>query len=390
MSSIKYEQKTAKFVRSQKSGGRDESGKRYQCYAWFIDDNKITSISKKKIDVTTRNFIEACSSRPVRVGYDDKNNIIELYLLDQNGSFVLLDTDIINYKSKMYTSGFSLLSSSNISFNNVLNNSIKSSDLNKLEGIVDKIGEKFQPKVKKQAIINNKFVSIETKTKNVSNFINDIFNNKSEVISKLFNDSEFKVNVLNNGGIIFNVNILAGSSLDVEVNNIVNKIDKKKVINITSVDGELPFAVFMNRIFSHLQLDTRVYVDESTYSNMGDDGDLRVSSYRLDIKVRQKYNAHNMCHLLINEETLDKGFNFFIYAIREGDRDKNGEDRRVNFYGYITNDDAKNGFKAFIKPRNRKGHWTRQFTISQVRPFNDLIAKLVLAALKKETYDADS
>lgn len=368
------------IVQTVRSGKKDTLGKRPNIFKveLFTDSHKfiLQSFDKTKFTKSELDLIKSVDKESSLERFEDFDECAVASLVIQGkvvNHFYIVEGTVLAKKQEQpkFVSEF------------VFNPPEQHSALDELDSLVDDVKKSFEKQPDKKVKIS-KNLTKQQKIDNVKSLILSIKNKKFEKLSSIFKDKEhLKVNVDNYNGITFQVEFAKNSELDKQSQSIV-KSRNKKMIQIDSVDGELAFAVIINEIFDYCGLDSTVDVDDKHYSGVGDAGDLRVGNKRIDVKTRQRKSG-GYCNLLINEETLSKGFNNFVYTLREGDFSKTGNHRWVYINGYVSLEDAKNGRIEEIKyPSGNGSHFVREFRPDEVFPLNALICDILLDTLKKE------
>jgi hypothetical protein len=222
--------------------------------------------------------------------------------------------------------------------------------------------------------------SKEIKEKNYKAFIADLDNSLSHLFKN--NPGSWHVNTQRNNRLEYQIDIEPKDELDKLASAAVSNIGKKK-IRIDSKDGEYVFTYIFNPIFKHLGFDKRFEVDDKPYKGMGDNGDFKYGMKRLDIKLRQREKVIHRWDLWVNEKDADAGYNEFILMRRDGDYNKEGEQRRITVAGYATVDQVKS---TNPEVRNRRDSRVLKYEVEEknMMDMRELI-KLVL----KEVLDIE-
>jgi hypothetical protein len=207
-----------------------------------------------------------------------------------------------------------------------------------IQEIFNTIKEQESSKKKSIASTSNKvenFTSIEEKEENIKVFMKNMKND----LFKIFDGSNGEIQIDPFDNISFVMEIQENSILSKEHMEIT-RLRGHKYTNLDAIDGEAVFVYLMNPILEHLKFSTRFLLDGRSYKNMGDNGDFKFGSKRLDIKTRQvrSSNFRSKTNLLINESTISKKFNYYGLVHREGDSSLEGKQRRCTFVGTATHE----------------------------------------------------
>jgi hypothetical protein len=215
----------------------------------------------------------------------------------------------------------------------------------KLEDILNK--RKQLENTKKQIIsevlpevIATSGLSLDEKRENIENFCENIDIELPKVFKDI-KDCEINKDVF--GRYTFCIFVKSDSDFDKRSKEVVALRNKGGRIKLDCTDGELCYKFMMDKIFEHIGLDKRLDIDTNHYKNMGDSGDFRAGTMRIDIKTRNK-SGSKLCNLLIDESCVKEGYNEFGLVHRKGDLDCKGNERRLEFKGIIETEEVLKKF----------------------------------------------
>lgn len=220
-------------------------------------------------------------------------------------------------------------------------------------------------------------LSFDQKEKNVQEFLPNMRNE----LFKIFENSFGEIQIDNSGRINFVIEIDEDTDISKEHIRVTEK-RQHKYTKLDAIDGEATFVYLMNPILEYLGFNSRFYLDDRSYKNMGDNGDFKFGAKRLDIKTRQvKSNSFRQkTNLLVNEFTVDKNFNFYGLVHREGDHDLLGKQRRCTFVGTATHEEVTKNKPISISSKSNYG---KKYEVNQdnLDSLNNLITDVCLEIL---------
>lgn len=365
------------YIYSKLKFSRNQKG-----YHWtYRKDGKKFGVSSIPINSLTTDqisFFKENGSNDAKFLIDnDSGNIIELFLKSKDGNFIALDDDLLQYKSGLNIrkkdgfNGFTFLPSSpspiteNNNTNVVMYSDVTFDSLRKS-------AECQKNKFKKQFDNVSTSIPLQQKMSNLNAFIND-FDNQ---IFKLFKDFPNKdINISNSGFMTFTMMIDKGSQDDIEHFRII-KDRNHKGTHIDTIDGEAMFSNLMNPIYKHLGFDKREYADRNHYNEMGDDGDFRYGTTRLDMKTRKR-ERNRKCNLLVNKG--HENYNMFGLSLREGDLGRKGEQRRILFAGVATHE-----MVVSRPPRMINNSMKYEVHVNELLSLREFVIDVLLEVIQKE------
>lgn len=251
---------------------------------------------------------------------------------------------------------------------------MENASLNDIRNLVVKIKEKDKIE-NKEEIVEDSGLSKQEKINNLRDFLQDM-DVKLYSIFKEYKNRE--INIQNNGHIRFSVQIEEGS----DENNIHEQamlLRNHSRTKLDAIDGEAVFSYLMNPILKHLGFNVRFKIDGRSFEKMGDNGDFTYGTKRLDIKTRQVKNVKFQNNLLVNEHTVNKGFNEYALVLREGDPELKGKQRRLSFVGTATSE------KVTSKPAKLINNGKKyEVAIPELDSLRVLISRVLLEIIEKE------
>lgn len=355
-----------KFTRNQKA------------YHWSYKlGNKkygVSSVPLLKLTSVQKEFLRKNGSNDSRFIIDD-DAIIELHL-KIDGEYVAIDSDIIDYSADEQIRkehgfvGFTFLPNQDSKPVELPVETTSDPSFDELKELISQEKSKF----KSEAPITPKKPSIplEQKKSNLIAFVKD-FDNQ---IHKIFKDIPNKeINIANDGFVTFTMLIEEGSQDSINHQRIVNERNHRSS-KLDTIDGETMFSYLMNPIYEYLGFDRREDLDRKHYTGMGDSGDFKYGTTRLDIKTRKK-ESNRLCNLLVNEG--QDGFNVYGLVLREGDQDCKGAQRRLTFTGV-----ASQAVVRSKPPQEINKALKYEVGIHQLTSLRDFVLDVLLEVIQKE------
>lgn len=364
-------------------------------YHWsYKNGNKKYSISSKPLDTLNSSqieFLKSYAKNKAKFVLEDKS-IMELWLM-VDGEYMAIDEDLVNYKDGLHVrigfNGLTFLPSQEVSVKveekknswSVVPDSWSivpyatqtSSEFDDLKLLVQAEKSKFAPKLQEEILISKKpSIPLEQRKLNLKAFIQD-FDNQLHKLFKAFPNRE--INISNDGFITFTMLIEPNSQEDKEHKRIVQERNHAGS-KLDTIDGEAMFAYLMNPIYEFLGFDKREDPDRKHYTGMGDSGDFKYGTTRLDIKTRKKVGGR-LCNLLVNKGHED--FNMYGLVLREGDATCEGNQRRLSFVGVASQQ------VVVEKPaQNINGAMKFEVGIHQLSSLRDFILDVLLEVIQKD------
>ncbi len=364
-----------KFTRNQKA------------YHWSykLNDKKcgVSSVPLSSLTDSQKEFLQKNGSNEARFIVSD-SDIIELFL-KIDGQYMSIDEDLVNYTKGAQSRqehgfvGFTFLPPTGYKPTIMQPSYVTppttfeetTSDFDALKELISQEKSKFKsvapaPAPKKPSI------PLEQKKINLMSFVKD-FDNQ---IHKIFKDLQNKeINIANDGFVTFTMLIEEGSQDSINHQRIVNERNHRSS-KLDTIDGETMFSYLMNPIYESLGFDRREDLDRKHYTGMGDSGDFKYGTTRLDIKTRKK-EANRLCNLLVNKG--QDGFNVYGLVLREGDPDCKGAQRRLTFVGVASQD-----LVTSKPPQEINKALKYEVGIHQLTSLRDFILDVLLEVIQKE------
>jgi hypothetical protein len=373
--------KTENYITDKLTVSKNQFG-----YHWSIKMlGKKFSVSSCSLDKLTGEQIEFLKThyRAEAKYILDENNITELWLKDSD-EFIPIDEDLIQYKSGKESRqahgmlGFTFLPCEN---NNKATWSpvplpmpSKPSEFDDLKALIAAEKQKFVPKLAPEvpAAPKKPSIPLEQRKENLKSFILDFDNQLHRIFKDLPNK---EINIANDGFITFSMLIEPDSKENKDHNQIVMERNHRGS-RLDTIDGEAMFAYLMNPIYDHLGFDRREDPDRKHYTGMGDSGDFKYGTTRLDMKTRRKESGR-LCNLLVNKGHED--FNMYGLVLREGDADCLGGQRRLNFVGVASKE------VVIAKPAQMINKaYKYEVGMHQLSSLRDFIMDVLMEVIQKE------
>lgn len=366
--------------------GRNQYG-----YHWsYKVGNKKYSVSSKKpedLSEEQMDFLQTFGANEAKF-IVSKGCITELWLKCYN-DFVKLDSDILQYKKgsesrkKHGFDGTTYFFPKNykwdIGFTTPdvtpkydLQNESKSfksaPSFEDLDKLANKLIDKYtRPKAKEIPTI-----PLSEKKKNLESFLK----NFEVQLHKIFkNIKNREINISNDGFITFSMEIEKDSQENINHNSIIFRRNHKGS-RLDTIDGEAMFSYLMNPIYKHLGFSKREYPDRKHYTGMGDSGDFKYGTTRLDMKTRRK-EKNNFCNLLVNKG--HENYNQYGLVLREGDVECKGNQRRLTFVGV-----ASQQMVTKNSPKMINGALKYEVGLHELESLGGFIIKVLIEVLKKD------
>lgn len=355
--------------------------KNQKAYHWSykFGDQKcgVSSVPLSLLSDSQKEFLQKNGSNEARFIISD-SEIIELFLKIDD-QYLPIDEDLVKYTKGSQSRlehgfvGFTFLPPTNYK-ESIMQPTIEShasSDFDALKELIDQEKSKFKsvaptPEPKKPSI------PFEQKKANLMAFVKD-FDNQ---IHKIFKDLPNKeINIANDGFVTFTMLIEEGSQDSINHQRIVNERNHRSS-KLDTIDGETMFSYLMNPIYEYLGFDRREDLDRKHYTGMGDSGDFKYGTTRLDIKTRKK-ESNRLCNLLVNKG--QDGFNVYGLVLREGDPDCKGAQRRLTFVGV-----ASQALVLSKPPQEINKALKYEVGIHQLTSLRDFILDVLLEVIQKE------
>ena len=365
-----------------------------------ISTNNIVNLTKEQI-----RFVQEYGNNEAKFlvrSNKHGDNIVELWLQDQFGSFIPVDSDILKYKS-----GSKIRKANGFCGSTFLPVSTEErKDLPPIETKAPSVIRRAPPKGKTMGetniaydatmddikslvsniqesdkIVNEEEIAVDSgltkqeKINNTREFLKDMDNQLFDIFRDFDNR---EVNIENNKHIRFSMTIEEASNEDAVHKDAVTRRNHGGT-KLDAVDGEAMFSYLMNPIFKRLGFYTRFKIDGRRFEKMGDNGDFSYGTQRLDIKTRQKKNPKYRHNLLVNESATHKGFNEYALVLREGDPKLEGKQRRLTFIGTATAEKVTSNPAKFIN-----GGKKYEVEIPELESLRVLISRVLLEVLEKE------
>lgn len=376
---VPYLQQKLKFSRNQRG------------YHWsYRVDKAKWGVSSKPFSELTKDqqaFLQQNGGNEAKF-IIDKNTIVELWLKTADGEFIPLDVDILNYKAGRDVranhgfSGFTFLPAQALNNKTMPSTKKATEDAKKpteetmnsnvsfddLKDLIAQAKQKFEKPVQP----TTPSIQLAQKKENLMAFVKDF----DAQIHKVFKDiPNREINISNDGFVTFTMLIEEKSQEDTDHQRIVQERNHRGS-KLDTIDGEAMFAYLMNPIYEHLGFDRREDPDRKHYKGMGDSGDFKYGTTRLDIKTRKR-EPNRLCNLLVNMGHED--FNVYGLVLREGDGDCKGEQRRLSFVGTASQELVTSKPAQMIN-KNMK----YEVGIHQLNSLRNFILDVLLEVLEKE------
>lgn len=390
-----------------------KSSQNQYCFSWGVSvgQKRLTVSSRNKSELTPaqKDFIVKNKTTDAKVLIEKMKGgqaIVELWLKDTDtNEYVPLDSDIIIYKDgesirrSHQFSGFTFLPAINnigeepkkeqLMHNeiNTVNADIKSSDnsvsFDELTALVEGIEKEAEQVSAEPPPPEKSGLTKEEKTANATSFVKNM---DVELFSVFKNIKKREVNIDNSGYIRFSMEIEAHSKQSLWHQKIVG-LRNHAGTKLDAIDGEAIFVELMNPIFKYLGFDFRFVLEGRAFIGMGDNGDFKYGTRRIDVKTRRKSiitlrngkREEGKAHLLVNAHTVKKGFNEYALVHREGDHEREGEQRRCTLMGTATHERVTRDPARMI---NKKMKFeVNAYDLDSLRR---LISRVVLEVLQKE------
>jgi len=381
------------------------------CFSWglIVGKKRLTVSSKRKSELTPGQiqFIQKNKKTDAKIlvkRVKGGQAIVELWLKDiDTNEYVPLDDDILEYKGGKSIrhshgfNGFTFLPATTVSaeetdieepimYNNTVNagniKAVPQGAFSELAALVEDIEQEAElladpPEPEKSGLTK------EDKVANATSFVKNMDVELYEIFKPIPNCD---VNIDNTGYIRFSMEIEGNSKQSIWHQKIVGQRNHAGT-KLDAIDGEAIFVELMNPIFEHLGFDFRFVLDGRAFIGMGDNGDFKYGTRRIDIKTRRKSiitlrngsSAQAKANLLVNSNTVGKGFNEYGLVHREGDYDREGKQRRCTFVGTATHEKVTKHPAQMINKKLK--HEVSAFDLDSLRR---LISRVVLEVLQKE------
>ena len=355
-------------------------------YHWSFEniDNKkisVSSLSLNKLSDEQIEFLKNSAKNECKFLYDEKG-IIELWLKGPDQEYVVLDEDILQYKSGTEIRqshglmGFTFLPSEKHDQKtwSPVPMPPSPSEFDDLKALVAAEKQKFVAKSVPEipAAPKKPSIPLEQRKQNLKNLLLDFDNQLHKIFKDLPNR---EINISNDGFITFTMLIEPDSKENKDHNQIVQERNHKGS-RLDTIDGEAMFAYLMNPIYDHLGFDRREDPDRKHYTGMGDSGDFKYGTTRLDMKTRRKESGR-LCNLLVNKGHED--FNMYGLVLREGDADCLGGQRRLNFVGVASKEVVCARSAQMINKA-----YKYEVGVHQLSSLRDFIMDVLMEVIQKE------